>query len=57
MLLTDFVSKVQIGLILDEDGHGFYATEDRMSNKSIIPSTIIDGKTDKRYNHVVWFNR
>lgn len=55
MWLPDFLEAVRSGLFTDYDGTGYYAVNDRMSNKKIHPSEI--HSADRRFTHVVWFNR
>jgi hypothetical protein len=53
--LEHFIKNVEDGDFVD-DGFGYYATAERMSNVVIRPSDVANG-VDRRYTHVVWFNR
>jgi hypothetical protein len=75
MTIKEFIECVNCGGFIDDDGHGYYATKDKMTNKLILPSHItgrtyiFDEKTgkfktvkikkylDKKFSHIVWFNR
>ena len=57
MTLSDFESACESGAFIDYDGSGNYALEDKRSQISIYPSDVIKNRVDKRFTHVVWFNR
>lgn len=60
MTMEEFIGYVEDGGFMDHDGHGHYATEIEMLQEpyiDILPSTTIDGRIDKKWTHVVWFNK
>jgi hypothetical protein len=57
MSLKDFVYSVECFSFVDDDGVGYYATKDKMSNLIAQPSAIKKGIINKNFTHVVWFNK
>lgn len=57
MTLEHFQELVECGGFIDYDGYGVYASENKKSNKTVVPSDLENGGFDKRYSHVVWYNR
>ncbi len=57
MSLDEFIDCCKSGGFIDYDGHGKYAFKDKISDKIVIPSHIIEGNIDKNFTHVVWFNK
>jgi len=72
MTIEDFTECCNSGGFIDYDGHGCYAVspcgvtefdkepcndELVMSELRIRPSDVMSKKVDKRFSHVVWFNR
>lgn len=57
MTLKEFIGSVNSGGFIDYDGSGNYATKDKESNITIIPSDITEGVYRKDFTHVVWYNR
>jgi hypothetical protein len=57
MTLEIFLACVMSGQFTDDDGHGNYATTEKMYDKEALPSAMFCGIIDKNYTHVVWFNR
>lgn len=59
MPLEQFVKTCQSGGFIDYDGHGYYATKDRMFDKIVYPSDVTKKgfKPRPEFTHVVWFNR
>lgn len=55
--LKDFVSQCKQYSFVDSDGHGVYASPCRRFKKSIKPSECVAGTFDKRFTHVLWFNK
>lgn len=58
-LLTweEFVGGVECHGFTDYDGFGEYATDTRVSNKTIKPSDIAKGNILHGFSHVLWYNR
>jgi len=54
--LADFRKDVELGLFNDYDGHGCYATADRMSDVGFSPSELLANPRSD-FTHVVWFNK
>ena len=57
MTLKEFIEQVKDGCLIDYDGTGYYATKNRITNLSVYPSDIYKGKINKRWSHIMWFNR
>lgn len=57
MTVEDFYESCDSGMFDDEDGFGNYAVADKMSNIGVAPSRILEKGIDKRFTHVVWFNK
>jgi len=57
MTMAEFKESCEGGMFTDDDGDGNYATVDRMFKKAVNSDDVIDGKTDPKYTHVVWFNK
>jgi len=57
MTMEEFIENCECGGFIDDDGHGYYASEKKMSNIFISPSDVKDKNIKKGYTHVVWFNR
>lgn len=55
MTLQDWIDCVVLGCFIDYDGHGCYATETEMSDIVVHPSDFPN--IDRKWTHVVWFNR
>jgi len=57
MTVEEFYECCDDGGFIDYDGTGNYAVKDMMSNVEITPSKILKIGINKRFTHVVWFNR
>ncbi len=58
MTMEHFENCCKVGGFINADGFGFYAINGKMnSDKEILPSHVIRNEHDKRYTHVVWYNR
>lgn len=55
--IEDFIDSVKSGMFVDFDGSGYYATKDKMTDIYANPSEIYRDKIDKRWTHVMWFNK
>ena len=59
MTIQDFRDDVKTGYLIDDDGHGYYAQKNRMSNVGVhffedfVDEVIAEGV----FTHVVWFNK
>ena len=42
--MKDFISHCKTGCFIDYDGHGYYATKTKMSNKIVHPSDVTGNK-------------
>lgn len=56
MTLESFTDCVECGGFNDDDGTGYYATETQITDIVVYPSDITKG-FDKKWSHVVWFNK
>jgi len=57
MSIEKFIMDVKSGCLIDYDGHGKYATKYRMTDKIVGPSDVKKNDLDKRFTHIVWFNK
>lgn len=57
MTVEEFYKACESHSFIDYDGNGNYAVRDKMSNVEIVPSRILKNGINKRFTHVVWFNR
>ena len=57
MSLTEFIAFCKARLLINYDGHGRYATEDKMSDIYVYPSDIMSGTYRHDFSHIIWFNR
>ena len=57
MKIEDFIKAVEAGMFIDYDGFGTYATEDYNTDLIVKPSEVIMGTLNKKFTHVVWFNK
>ena len=55
--IEDFIGYCETGSFIDYDGSGYYATETLMTRIEANPSDIKRGRVDKRWSHVMWFNK
>jgi len=62
MRLNDFLEAVQNGSFIDDDGHGYLATESQESSVRVNPSdvatTLLENPSYFGWaTHVAWFNK
>lgn len=57
MTIEEFGEDCKEGWLIDYDGHGSYATNDKVSDVSIYPSEFLSGNYRKDFTHIVWYNR
>ncbi len=57
MTLKHWLECVDSGGFIDYDGFGYYAFEDKMSDKEVKPSHVKKNGIDDKFTHVVWYNR
>lgn len=59
MTMEEFKDNVDAGGFIDYDGHGYYATTEKMSNKIISPSDFKNNRVldNVEFTHVMWFNK
>lgn len=56
--LSDFTEMCENGIVTDEDGNGYYGNEDGYYQRyRAYPSEIRDGRIDRRWTCVVWYNK
>lgn len=56
MPLEEFLDGCYLGYFTDDDGVGYYATENEMTDISVCPSHY-PHRIKKEFSHVVWFNK
>lgn len=57
MTMEDFYDCVKSGLFIDDDGTGYYAFENAMTNVYTNLNDVYHERQPKEYTHVVWFNK
>ena len=58
MTIEEFIGYCKEDLLLDYDGFGYPALKDKMnSDITLTPSKVLNDEYDKRYTHIIWFNR
>lgn len=57
MTLEEFIAMCQHNMFVDDDGYGYYATENAKSDILLYPSDITEGIYRKDFSHVIWFNK
>jgi len=55
--LDEFRAMVDSNAFVDDDGIGYYATENSKSDVVIKPSDITEGIIRDDFSHVMWFNK
>ena len=57
MTTVDFLAGCESGTFVDNDGFGYWATEDKMTHIVVYPSEVLGGTMVTNYTHVVWFTK
>jgi len=57
MTIEEFVQSCKVGLFIDYDGFGRFATKDKESSLMISPSGLKKITIPKWATHVMWYNR
>lgn len=57
MTIQEFKGIVESGGIIDDDGHGYLATEELMSEIRLQSVDDVFETDEKKWSHVVWFNK
>jgi hypothetical protein len=57
MSIEEFKESCDDGTFTEDDGGGYYATENEISGIEVLQSLIRVGIIDKAWTHVVWFNK
>ena len=55
--IEEFKKHCEGGSFIDYDGSAYYATDKLMTRIAVTPSEIRNGKVDKRWSHIMWFNK
>ena len=55
--IEKFLDLCKTHQIIDDDGVGYYATENAKSNVIACPSDFEDDEYRKDFTHVIWFNK
>lgn len=55
MPIDEFKRRVMDGLLTDEDGEGWYATDNAKSDVRVIPSDAAENLMRTDFTHVLWF--
>lgn len=57
MTAEEFIRSVNNGCLIDYDGIGEYSDGKQVSNIKVKPSAVKKNGLDKRFSHVVWYNK
>jgi hypothetical protein len=57
MTLEEFAAGCRCTAYTAYDGHGYYATTERMSAIRVVPARIASGEIEPGFTHVAWFNK
>lgn len=59
--LDEFIEDCKSGCFIDYDGYGYYSNSrtdhENRDNLVVYPSDIMDGKINRDYKYVHWYNR
>lgn len=55
--LQNFVAACLCRAFVNDDGSGYYGTEEEMSRLAAVPSRITQYDIDDRWSHVIWFDK
>ena len=55
--IEKFIEWIESSCVIDWDGTGYYATENKQSNIYAHPSEIYKGIINTNFTHVVWYNK
>jgi hypothetical protein len=55
--IEEFSRRVKTDMLVDYDGSGYYATESKASNVRAFPSEIVAGNINRKFTHVMWYNK
>lgn len=55
--LEEFKDRAKKKLFVDEDGYGYYATDNAKSDIPILPSDVLENLIRDDFTHVIWFGR
>lgn len=56
--LQEFIEQVKSGGFIDYDGFGYYSDgKYQYPTEEVYPSTVAAGKINRKFSHVVWFNK
>jgi len=57
MTVQEFMECCKSNSLTDDDGDGYYSTDKEVSDVVADCSSVANGVIDKRFTHVVWFNK
>ncbi len=57
MPIEEFKECCECGGFIDDDGMGYYATEDEVSNIDASPSAFASGQIRTDFKYVCWYNK
>ena len=55
--MEEFVKRCRDRLLMDMTGYGYYASEFKMTYRTVFPRNVLENTYDRRYTHVLWFNK
>lgn len=55
--IEEFKNRVKSGSFIDDDGYGYYATDDSKSDIYVYPSDFTENIYRDDFSHIIWFNR
>jgi hypothetical protein len=57
LTIEDFIKNCENGIFTDENGIGYYATDNAKSNILAYPSDFNDKDYRTDFTHIIWFNK
>lgn len=57
MTFEEFKISAKYGIFTDDDGYGYYATSDKVSNVYINFSDVLNNTVPEWVTHVCWYNK
>ena len=57
MSVDEFKSHCKGGGIISSDGHGYYGTENQVTNIYVDPQDFVEDENLKDFKYVYWYNK
>lgn len=57
LTLNEFIKEAEMGCLTDDDGYGYYATEEGYTDIKVYPSTVLHNWHKTEYPYINWVNK